>query len=134
MITESTIYWITRMDYLQTGAFVMSGVLAGLALAGLITSLFCCAVNATNMSGGYTSGKALMPYSKKGVKISIKVLLPALLLLLSAFFIPNTKEICAMKIIPKIVNNEEVQELPNKIVEFANDWIEELKPNKTGDE
>ena len=37
---------------------------------------------------------------------------------------------CAIKAIPVIVNNEQVQELPNKVVELANEWIDELKPNK----
>ena len=45
-------------------------------------------------------------------------------------FIPTTKEMCAIKIIPRVVNNEKVQELPEKFVELANEWVEELKPKQ----
>lgn len=127
MITESTVYWITRLSYLQGGMFAMFGILVGLSSIGLIGSIICCAMNITS---NY-NGERLMPHSKRGVRISIMVLLPALLFLISAFFVPNTKEYCAIKVIPKIINNKEVQELPNKVVELANEWIEELKPNKS---
>lgn len=46
------------------------------------------------------------------------------------FFIPTTKEYCAIKVIPAIANNQQVQELPNKVIELANEWMEELKPKK----
>lgn len=44
--------------------------------------------------------------------------------------IPSTKEMAAILILPKVLNNEKVQELPNNLLTLANEWIEELKPKK----
>ena len=43
-------------------------------------------------------------------------------------FVPTTKEMCAIKLVPMIANDEQVQELPNKVVDLANEWLDELKP------
>jgi len=49
---------------------------------------------------------------------------------LAIAFLPTTKQACAIYVIPRIVNNKEVQELPEKVVDLANEWLEELKPKK----
>jgi len=33
-----------------------------------------------------------------------------------------------MYVVPKIVNNEKVQELPSQFIDLAADWMKELKP------
>jgi len=109
MITESQIYWITRMDYIQTALFVLGGITTGLAVVGFIISAICCMLNVIS---GDSEAKRMM----------------------SACFVPSTKELCAIKVIPKIVNNEEVQELPNRVVELAGEWLENLKPEKYQEE
>lgn len=43
-------------------------------------------------------------------------------------FLPNTKQMAAILIMPSIVNNEQVQELPQKVIDLGLLWIEELKP------
>ena len=125
MITESEIYWITRMDYIQTALFVLGGIITGLAGISFVVSAICCARNVIH---GDDDAKRMMVVSKKTLLTSIVCGLVFGSILLSACFVPSTKEMCAIKIIPKIVNNEEVQELPNKVVELANEWLEELKP------
>lgn len=44
--------------------------------------------------------------------------------------LPTTKEMCVIKAIPMLVNNDEVQEIPEKVLELATEWLDELKPNK----
>lgn len=44
--------------------------------------------------------------------------------------IPNTQQIAAIYLIPKIVNNERVQDLPNKLIDLGEQWVDELKPKK----
>ncbi len=51
-------------------------------------------------------------------------------LVLSLTFIPSTKQMAAIMIVPKIVNNEKVQTIGNKVYDLAVEWMEELKPNK----
>lgn len=48
---------------------------------------------------------------------------------------PNTKQMCTIVVVPKIVNtvagNEQIQKLPENIVGLANDWIKSLSPVTT---
>lgn len=41
-------------------------------------------------------------------------------------FIPSTKEIVAIYAIPKVVNNEQVQQIPEKLLEYANLKLDDL--------
>ena len=47
---------------------------------------------------------------------------------LGCMFIPTTKEACAIYLIPKIANNESVQEIGIDIKTLAREWLEELRP------
>lgn len=46
---------------------------------------------------------------------------------LIAIFTPSSKTIAAMIVIPPIVNNEQVQELPNNVLEFINEYLKDAK-------
>lgn len=114
MITENEIYWITRMDYFHGLSLAVGIVLTVLSVLFLI-------------------GAAIAWFEdddKKSLLIGGAVFMFCLTLIIGSCFIPTTKEMCAIKVIPAIANNEEVQEIPNKIVELAGEWIEELKPKK----
>ena len=123
MITESQVYWITRLDSIRDIAvpvtvfgmlgivvFVIAMVMKKMAIIDKDTEV---ADRATVIC------RLLWP-----------VLISTTISLLILGFLPTTKEMCAIKIIPRIINNEKVQELPNKVVELANEWMEELKPKK----
>jgi hypothetical protein len=45
-------------------------------------------------------------------------------------FIPTTKQMAAIIVVPKIVNNEQVQQMPDKVLNLGLEWLEELKPEK----
>jgi len=107
-ITESTMYWLTRLDGMK---FIPIFLAIPLFLAGIKF---------------WTEGD--LPWSNLH-KASKYWFIGALLAGITVF-IPTTKEMCAIKAIPMIVNNKQVQELPNKVVELANEWIDELKPSK----
>lgn len=123
MITESEMYWLTRLTNIQTGVFAI-GFLC------LVLSLTAAAIGACVWCDGYGDNTKK---GRKAVMLSIPGWVLGIAFLLGSVFVPTTKEMCAIKAIPVIVNNEQVQELPNKMVELANEWIEELKPNKTSE-
>lgn len=117
MITETEMYWLTRLTSLKEGTvgigagiMILFGVIAGVGLLAWVMEEPEC--------------------GRKWLYRSIPIFILGGLIAFSSIFIPTTKEMCAIKAIPVIVNNEQVQELPNKVVELANDWIDELKPNK----
>lgn len=122
MITSSMVYWVTRLDqinfFLVTSSIVLIiYVVVGLYVGGMIIY--------------NTDDKSL---GKKIFRTIPVCLVLSILFLLINTFVPTTKEACAILIIPKIASSEQVQEMPNKIVELANDWIEELKPTKMAGE
>lgn len=115
MITEIGMYWLTRLTSLKdgiiglgVGMMVLFGVIGCLSLMGWLLE----------------NSK----YGKKWFKYSILAFMLGGLIAISNIFIPTTKEMCAIKAIPIIANNEQIQELPNKVIELANEWIDELKP------
>lgn len=109
-ITASTIYWVTRADNFHGLCLSM-----GLALS-IIGGLIClCEL-------GY------MRTHKTYYILSVPII--GLFFLLLACFIPSTKTIAAMYVLPKIVNNEQIQQIPSKLLDLSNEWLEELRPKK----
>lgn len=43
---------------------------------------------------------------------------------------PSDKIIAAMYLVPPVVNNEQVQEIPNNVLEFVNEWLKENTPKE----
>lgn len=114
-LTEMNVYWITRLDGFQAAASVIGALGTLAALIFLIVSIVF----------WYEEENAGM------FKTALPLFFVPLLLILGSLFIPTTKEMCAIKAIPMIVNNEEVQEIPDKVLELATEWIEGLRPNSS---
>lgn len=50
--------------------------------------------------------------------------------ILCLMFIPSTKQMAAILIVPRLANCEKVQTIGNKVYDLAVEWMEELKPNQ----
>ena len=116
MITESTLYWITRLDNFYFMFLVMLALFAGV---GLVSALIVFDNSCTREERDFA--KRLFNF------FAIPILLVAILGLV---FVPTTKEMCAIKVIPAITQNEKVQNLGDKTLSLAEAWLEELKPKK----
>lgn len=104
MITSTGLYWITRLDYLQMASFAV-----------LVFSLvFILVLVLARSSGDFD-------ISFKQVLIP---LIPALIGAAGAVFIPSTKEMAAILVIPKLVNNEKAQRIPDKILDLCTQWLD----------
>lgn len=118
MITETEMYWLTRMTSIQTGVFAIG-------LLVIVLSLIATAIGTCAWCDSYGDNKKR---GRKAVMLATPGWVLGIVFLFGSIFIPSTKEMCAIKAIPMIANNEQVQKLPNKVIELANDWINELKP------
>ena len=141
MITPSMIYWMTRCDSIR--AFFLNnfgiGVVLFLSLVVMLVS-FIIGRFAGNGSYEIFSGMSDDEYLKHKAtfqKISRRSLYLNLFLLTLVFtfnlvgsFVPTTKEMCAIAVIPRIANSESVQDIGQGIVDLAKDWLKELRPNK----
>lgn len=119
MITPWQMYWLTRLEsVVPFGYFLIAGGFSGY--------LFMATVMQTSIPD----------FNRKWFLLPIAAIICGALI---ALFVPTTKEMAAIILIPKAVNavasNERIQELPNTVLDLADAWLKELKPavNKEGD-
>lgn len=118
VITETTMYWLTRFDYLQGFMFVFGGI-------GLIASFTIATILFFTAGDHYEKKRnAFYKWAKRLSLLSIIFLCS----IIGGLFTPTTKEYAAIKLVPIIMNDESVQQLPEKAIELANDWLDELRP------
>ena len=50
----------------------------------------------------------------------------------SSYFVPNSKTLIAMVTIPPVIHNEQVQQLPENVLGFINDYLKEKRNELQG--
>ncbi len=117
MVTSWTIYWLTRLDWIcgsLEGAIIISLVIAGLLGFAFIPA----SVEESE-------------YYMKGIPVWIRKMLAIAAIAASVrCFIPSTKEMAAIIVIPAIANSQTATELGSATVTLAKEWLEELRPKK----
>lgn len=124
-MTNWQMYWLLRLDriveILQVGAVTCFAVAIILACIYLIIKLI---------------GEGLDDDEPKRVAAALvlptKIAIVASVILACLFaFTPTTKQMAAIIVVPKIINNKDVQEIPQNLIELCNEWVkdktEELK-------
>ncbi len=113
-MTGWQMYWILMLDNLCCAA-AMAMILCGGIGAFLLA-----------MGHGESNRKALMAGKIVLTIAAISVLL--------AIFVPSTKQMAAIIVVPKIVNSEQVQEMPENLIELANEWVKDKTESLKGTE
>ena len=117
MITQTQRYWLTRLDHIDS----LIVFLALCAVVIAIGSLFY-AMNT------YDGPMEAMPFF---AKVVLRVILPLVCTAVALeVFVPSVKEVAAIVVVPKIVNNEKVQTIGNRLYDLAVEWMDELRPAK----
>lgn len=117
MITPSSIYWLTRCDAIRdltVGLFLIFILLGVVGLIGFIVSVS-------------SEGDVANPFGRRFYKTVVALIIATML---GKAFLPTTKEMAAIIVIPRIANSESVQQLGEGIVTLAQDWLKELSPKK----
>ena len=107
-ITPSLIYWISRLDYIQP-LFIMIGMLGALAFSIPMVFEYC-------------------SFEIINTKRLIGVIAMALIFVAS-LFIPSTKEMIAIIVIPKLANNEKIVEIGSELHNTAINWLKDQYSN-----
>ena len=127
MIDESTMYWITRLDKISLVLHVLavvSGVVGGV-IAIIAFASHCMAADDSNCL-----------HTAKASRITFYIVAPIFFIGLFGWaFVPTTKEYAAIKLIPAIMNNQEVRAEAKDTYELMKDWLRdkaeaELPPEK----
>lgn len=71
--------------------------------------------------------------AKKSVATFAVCVTVAITVNLAASFVPTTKEMAAIMVVPRIANSQSVSDVAEGIVELAKAWMVELRPAKEGD-
>ena len=128
------IYWITRLDGIET----LSEVLIGLAIFMAImyfTGYGVCACNKRYHSDSDPDNDYLVGQEIK--KISKPFLIVGIIGLLINLFVPTTKEALAIYgvggTIDYIKSNDKAKQIPDKAVEALIKWLDTEQENKEGD-
>ena len=115
------VYLFTRLD-------ILCSIFQGFAIA-------------TTIIGGGVAVVCLMgaieeqPEISKIGKMALKWAIPFLIFFgLGSILIPDTKQFAAIYLIPKIANNEQVQQIPENALKLLNlkfqAWLEDMEPAK----
>lgn len=127
MITSWQIYWLTRMDYFQ-GAALSCSIFVGISavIFGILWG-----VSADQATWRNDSEKYKNIAARNRVRF-IRLFVLLIIFVGMSTFIPSSKELAAIIIIPKITNsvseNKALRELPTNVIDLANEWLIELKP------
>lgn len=122
MIDGSTIYWITRLDHIRS-FMVSTTILFSILTAVAVLALVAVAANASYLETEEWKSWLRIFGISTGVAASVVILFGCALV-----FVPTTKEMCAIKVIPAVANCGQVQGLGSDVVDLARSWMDELKP------
>lgn len=129
MITPSKIYWITRLDEVRSciDTYLVLFTIAA-AICILLVSIISVMILDLSSSDDYS--KRLTAKRSVILKILFCTVAIDLLLATVSVFIPSTKEMAAIIVLPRVANSQTVRELGDGVVGLAKEWLEELKPKK----
>lgn len=116
-IEPSTIYWIGQCDCIRA-------VCGPITVIGFL--LFGFSIFLT--IGCFLDKSIPRPLFWMGVMCSSSFSVAFIIGILGQVFVPTSKTVASMYVIPAIANNEKVKEAGNQIYALAVEWMEELRP------
>lgn len=137
-MTESTMYWLTRLDAVNN-LFHSLGLLAFVTLfitfatyviTGLIKS---CSARWNHDDHVDPDWQAADNCQKTARPVMIYALILTIAISLVRVFIPTTREMAAIKVVPVIASPENCQKLKamnSGILDVAAEWLKDIKENK----
>lgn len=118
MITPSLIYWISTLDSLVKLVAVFLAVM----IAGLICLIVGIMVNSDCGNEKKVRDRCCRLF---------KVLLPlAVAFSVILVFVPSSRTVAAMYVVPAIANSEKVHDVGNRLYDLAVQWMKGLSPKK----
>lgn len=139
-ITPAEIYWLTRLDEFGFLFGTVFFVLVLIVIANVIGGFIAMDMAHDNRVMSY-GNKEEVPKDEARMrsrfKRAAKIGVTAFLLGLVVSFMPSTKQMAAIIIIPKLANSEIVAEMGDatkELIGLARDWMKTLAPSPKGQE
>ena len=115
MITPTQMYWLVKLDDICA----MFGISAVMLFVAAIVCMLIKAINGYDNSD-YDCYRAY----------GIRLFAASALAMVCCTFMPSTKQMAAILVVPRIANSEKVQTVGNKLYDLAVEWMDELRPRK----
>ena len=113
------LYWIMKLDVLSSFFEFLSSII-GLAMGVFIIFLIV----------AYLNDNKMKPFKQ----ILIILFIFFIPIVSIAILLPDTKQMCALLVVPKVINytmdNEEMKKMPDQIIKLGSEWLNELSPKK----
>ncbi len=125
-----TLYLILMLDNVRGIGFAAS-VLVGFIIAISIAVIITVHAFGDNEEINRFWDNILVKSKNTYFKITIIIVFLLLLLSITIYmFIPTTKQMAVILITPKIINNEKIKEIPEKIIKIGEKYLDELLEEK----
>ena len=130
-MTESMIYWITRLDEIREFCLGLQNISTVFAVIGIIATLVTTYLKATAESEGCdVDARTVDNIRKFALKVFIPAFCIATLCSLARTFTPTTKEMIAIKVIPQIArvdNVEKIKDISKDMLDITVDWFKDMQ-------
>ena len=125
-MTAIELYLLLKLDTIIEIAEHMVAVFLYLSAISIVAYI----IASYAASNGDEEGQNVKNALKWPLRIFISIFTFSLILWT---FLPSTKQMAAIIVIPNLVDaiteNEELKQIPNNLTELTNDWIESMKPD-----
>lgn len=143
MITTTEMYWLTRLDSVkELLGHGLGPCFMGFTLLMAVATVLAFCLGTLTGNGAYEIFEHksdeelkvihtwLRRVSWRGAALGCVTFAMAVTCSVLETFVPTTREMAAIVMVPAIVNNEKVQTVGNKLYDLAAEWLDELKPKK----
>lgn len=128
MITETTLYWFTRLSHIHE---VIDSLFAPFIALTIVSFLLLIVLSIIEKMSCDNDEKMIFSTICKVTKKTCCITACGVAFtMICSIFVPTTKEMAAIIVIPKIANNESIKDLGDEIVNLAKEWMKEIHPSK----
>ena len=126
MITTAQMYWLTKLDDIRQALGSIIWVpIAWIAIVAVAS--FCAFMACADMD---SVRSVVVGRIKKASWTCVPMVLWIVATQIAVALVPSTAQMAAIVVVPRIVNNEQVQTVGSRLYDLATEWLDELKPRK----
>ena len=130
-MTESMVYWITRLDGIRGFCFGIQTIAVLFAILGIVAAIVALCISVIAEEEGSDDDASIA----SGIcKIACRVWIPAFCIALvcsfARTFTPTTKEMIAIKVIPQITsvdNVEKIKDVSKDMLDVTAEWLKDMR-------
>ena len=130
-MTESMIYWITRLDGIHGFCYGIQTIAVISTIIGAIVALVAvCIKVSSEVEESNDDARIASSICKIACKVWIPTFCIAMAFSLARTFMPTTKEMIAIKVIPQIAsteNVEKIKDISKDMLDITSDWLKDMR-------